>query len=64
MLLKSHLPNVAPNIAWSSNFFSTVPPIVNAGDWGCIVRVLAKLASIGNVESIGKLGSISNGDLF
>ena len=28
--------NVTPNITRSSDSFSTVPPIVNAGDWGCI----------------------------
>ena len=30
--------NVAPNITRSTDFFSTVSPIVKAGDWGCIVR--------------------------
>ena len=29
--------NVTPNISKSSDSFSTVPPIVNGGDWGCIV---------------------------
>ena len=32
--------NVAPNITRSSDSFSTVPPMVNGGDWGCIVRDL------------------------
>ena len=32
--------NVTPKIARSSDYFSTVPPIVNGGDWGCIVRDL------------------------
>ena len=32
--------NVTPNITWSSDSFSTVPPIVNGGDWGCIVHDL------------------------
>ena len=32
--------NVTPNITRSSDSFSTVPPIVNGGDWGCIVRDL------------------------
>ena len=32
--------NVTPKIIRSSDSFSTVPPIVNAGDWGCIVRDL------------------------
>ena len=32
--------NVTPNITRSSDKFSTVPPIVNAGDWGCIMRDL------------------------
>ena len=35
--------NVTPNITRSSDSFSTVPPIVNGGDWGCIV---------GNLETI------------
>ena len=26
---------VTPNISRSSDYFSTVPPIVNVGDWGC-----------------------------
>ena len=29
--------NVTPNITRSSDSFSSVPPIVTAGDWGCIV---------------------------
>ena len=29
--------NVTPKITRSSDIFSTVLPIVNAGDWGCIV---------------------------
>ena len=29
-----------PNITRSSDSFSTVQPIVNGGDWGCIVRDL------------------------
>ena len=32
--------NVTINITRSSDSFSTVPPIVNGGDWGCIVRDL------------------------
>ena len=32
--------NVTPNIARSSDSFSAVPPIVNGGDWGCIVSDL------------------------
>ena len=32
--------NVTPNITRSSDSFSTVPPIVNMGDWGCIGRDL------------------------
>ena len=32
--------NVTHNITRSSDSFSTVPPIVNRGDWGCIVRGL------------------------
>ena len=32
--------NVTPNITRSSDSFSTVPPIANAGDWGCIVHDL------------------------
>ena len=30
--------DVTLNITRSSDSFSTVPPIVNGGDWGCIVR--------------------------
>ena len=32
--------NVTPNITRSSDSFSTVPPVVNGGDWGCIVQDL------------------------
>ena len=32
--------NVIHNITRSSDSFSTVPPIVNRGEWGCIVRDL------------------------
>ena len=32
--------NVTPKIRRSSDSFSTVPPIVNEGYWGCIVRDL------------------------
>ena len=32
--------NVTPKITRSSDSFSTVPPIVNGGDWGCILRDL------------------------
>ena len=32
--------NVTQNITRSSDSFSTVPPIVKWGDWGCIVRDL------------------------
>ena len=39
MLLKGHLgiKCLSRNIIRSSDSFSTVPPIVNGGDWGCIV---------------------------
>ena len=30
--------NVTPQITMSSDSFTTVPPIVNGGDWVCIVR--------------------------
>ena len=41
MPLKSHLgTDVTSNITRSSDSFSTVPPIVNGGDCGCIVRDL------------------------
>ena len=41
MLLKVILEsNVNPNISRSIDFYSAVPPIVNEGDWGCIVRDL------------------------
>ena len=41
MLLESPLgSNVTPKITRSSDSFSTVPPIVNEGYWGCIVRDL------------------------
>ena len=29
---------VTPNITRSSDYFNTVLPILNEGDWGCIVR--------------------------
>ena len=32
--------NVTPNITRSLDSLSTVPPIINGGDWGCIVRDL------------------------
>ena len=32
--------NVTPNISRSSDSFSTVPSMVNGGDWGCIVHDL------------------------
>ena len=32
--------NLTHDTTRSSDSFSTVPPIVNAGDWGCIVRDL------------------------
>ena len=32
--------NVTPIITRLSDSFGTVPPIVNGGDWGCIVRDL------------------------
>ena len=38
--------NITHNITRSSDFFSTVPPIVNAGDWGCIVRDLETMWSL------------------
>ena len=31
---------IAPNILRASDFFSTVLPMVNGSDWGCIVRVM------------------------
>ena len=42
MLLKGQLriKYVIPNISRSSDSFSTVPSMVNGGDWGCIVRDL------------------------
>ena len=41
MLLKVILEsNVTLNITRSSDSFSTVPPIVNGDDWGCIMRDL------------------------
>ena len=30
--------NITPNITRSSDSFSTVPPVVNGGDWGCRPR--------------------------
>ena len=33
-------PNVTPNLTRSSDSFSTVLPLVNGGDWGCIVHDL------------------------
>ena len=35
--------NVTANTSRSSDFLSTVPPIVNWGDWGCIIRNLNTL---------------------
>ena len=32
--------NATPNITRSSDSYGTVPPIINGGDWGCIVRDL------------------------
>ena len=40
MLLNILASNVTPNIMRSWDSFSTVPPIVNGGDWECIVRDL------------------------
>ena len=41
MILKGHLGiKCTPNITKSSDSYSTVPLIVNGGDWGCIVRDL------------------------
>ena len=41
MLLKGHLGiKFTANISWSSDSFSTVQPLVNGGDWGCIARDL------------------------
>ena len=37
-LLHGNRSNVTDNITRPSDSFSTVPPIVNRGDWGCIVR--------------------------
>ena len=34
---------ITPNISRRSDLFSTVLPIVNGGDWGCIVRVLESI---------------------
>ena len=54
--------NVTHNITRSSDSFSTVPPIVNRGDWGCIVRdletiiVLVLLAFNSNQLLIIKFG--------
>ena len=39
--------NVTPNIIRSSDSFSTVPPIVNGGDWGYIVRNLEIIRCLG-----------------
>ena len=41
--------NVTPNIWRSSDSFSTVPPTVNAGDWGCIVRYLVLVFLVFNL---------------
>ena len=38
--------NVTPNISRSSDFFSTVPPSVNMGDWGCIVLDLETIVLV------------------
>ena len=38
--------NVTPNLTWSSDSFSTVPSIVNGGDWGCIVRNLETIIDL------------------
>ena len=38
--------NVTSNITRSSDSFSTVPPIVNGGDWGCIVRDLETIIEV------------------
>ena len=48
--------NVTPNITRSLDSISTDLPIVNGGDWGCIVRdhetiiVLVLVASISSVK--------------
>ena len=39
--------NVTPHITRSGDSFSTVPKIVNGGDWGCIVRDLDNYHSLG-----------------
>ena len=38
--------NVTPYISRSPDSFSTVPPIVNVGDWGCIVRCLETIVNL------------------
>ena len=54
--------NVTHNITKSSDSFSTVPSIVNRGDWICIVRdletiiVLVLLAFNSNLLSVIKFG--------
>ena len=39
--------SVTPNITRSSDSFRTVPPIVNGGDWGCIVRDMEIIIVLG-----------------
>ena len=56
--------NVTPNITRSSDSFSTVPPIVNEGDWGCTVRDLETIDSLLSVQegsSITTLMTENNG---
>ena len=38
--------NVTPNISKSSDSFSTVPPIVYGGDWGCTVSDLETIIAL------------------
>ena len=58
--------NVTHNITRSSDSFSTVPPIVNGGDWECIVRdletiiVLVLLAFNSNKLLIIRFGRFGN----
>ena len=57
--------NVTHNITKSSDSFSTVLPIINSGDWGCIVRdleaiiVLVLLAFNSNKLLIIEFGKFS-----
>ena len=46
--------NVTPNITRSSDSFSTVPPIINGGDWGRIVPDL----ETGDYTLSGRIGKV------